>query len=266
MKFSLKPKYLDEDAMTPELTIENWSGKESTSEPVARNLTPLKRYAQQPEIKRIINQIVAAQEEQPFRSIAVLSESSQKEKTLFLSALALGYAQFLRRRVLIMDTVHQTVEDSLYFRSATGHTPNTSLNARIKSGPRVDLLTTRSICSEIEGMCQRETSERKSVNFDVSDFLIGDFLSRQRHFYDLILLDLCPLSETSSATMDPAVLASQTDRVIVHLSAEPLRADQVRMIESVLSDKRVTPLGAVTNFAGIASAKNRSVNQQRAAR
>src|SRR5690242_2502539 len=71
-------------------------------------------YVRYTEFKRLLNQIINAQKRDGFKTLAVLSEHPQEGKTFFVSTLALGFATLLGKRVLIVDTISQTRNRSLY--------------------------------------------------------------------------------------------------------------------------------------------------------
>jgi hypothetical protein len=71
-------------------------------------------YIRLPHYKRLLEKVVTQQEEAGVKSITVMSMYPQEGRTFFISVLALGYALFLRKRVLIMDTVHQTRAESYF--------------------------------------------------------------------------------------------------------------------------------------------------------
>lgn len=209
-------------------------------------------YISQPGFKRTLGRIAATQAESGFRSLAILSERSGEGKTLFVSALALGYVLYLRKRVLIMDTVHQTADESFYFQSLL------QFDDRPESTPRrgplsaeaargcLDLLTTRAINLQIHGTIGgRETARR--TRHDASDFMIGEFLKRQYANYDLVLIDTCAMRDVGRDNLDPIVLATQTDRVIVLMSRRSMDAGTAQRLRELGQDIRIRLLGAMIN-------------------
>ncbi len=210
----------------------------------------LDAYIRQPNFKRMLSRVSAAQDEMNFRSIAVLSEYAGEGKTLFISALALGYALYLRRRVLIMDTVHQTADESFYFQSLMRFEEESTAGRRrgnsYQDAPQggLDLLTTRTIDLQIHGSIGERRGARR---YEVSDFFIGDFLRKQCERYDIVLVDTCALSRVNASHMDPVVLATQTDRVILLLSPKSLESRVIAGLRKTLADKRINVLGAMVN-------------------
>src|SRR5262249_44057334 len=74
----------------------------------------LSDYIRDPRFKRLFDQVASAQARGCLKSLAVLSGYPGEGKTFLVSVLALGYATFLRRRVLILDTISQTRNESFY--------------------------------------------------------------------------------------------------------------------------------------------------------
>src|SRR5689334_14789819 len=94
-------------------------------------------YIRRSECKRLINRIMVAQNEQDLKSIVVLSQFPSEGKTLCISALAIGFLTLLHKRILIMDTVSQSRDDSFYCHGVVeSETEN-------QSGGCIDIITTR---------------------------------------------------------------------------------------------------------------------------
>lgn len=198
---------------------------------------PLLEYIKMPRFKRLLSEIVSAQHERDFRSLAVLSRSAGEGKTFFASVLALGYATFLRRRVLILDTIAQGNGGELYLGEVLSEV--SSKNAQI------DIVTSRAIEED-----EDTASSRARLGLPGVDFGIGDFLERVSREYELIVVDTCAIVETSSSKLDPIVVARQTDTAVLVTSKPSLETRSLEALGRELRARRVDLLGTIHNGGG----------------
>lgn len=207
-------------------------------------------YIRHPEYKRILHFVVTAQSRESFVSMAVLSKYPGEGKTFLVSVLALGYATFLQRKVLIIDSVSQNRNESFYMGRIMGN----EFNESSRSAPAcIDLMTTR-------GMKQHGVRSRKQLtgpehlarndeeeSFNTTDFQIGGFIESLKDSYDLILLDTCALSEADKCNMDPVILAKESHTSILVTSPRSVERANVREIKAELDRCDVRALGTVYN-------------------
>ncbi|MCB0321827.1 MAG: hypothetical protein KDD60_12955, partial [Bdellovibrionales bacterium] len=106
------------------------------------SLHSLKSYISQPDFKLILNNLVRVQSQAKFRSLAVVGEGDPSERGFFVCALALGYTCYLQSRVLIVETIEQPSQRSLFLECILGeHSPEGTFRKGIEPG-HIDLLTT----------------------------------------------------------------------------------------------------------------------------
>lgn len=192
-------------------------------------------YVRGVEYKRILSDIGALQHRRNFRSVAVLSRASGEGKTFVSSVLALGYALFLRRRVLILDTIAQASRSALYL--APVLTQAFGADEGMPGGV-VDVMTTREL----------ETGETRGANhIGGADFAIGEFIERVRDDYDLIVVDTCALEAATINTLDPLVVGRQTDVAILVTSPQTVHRDVLSRIGGELRRREVDLVGTIYN-------------------
>lgn len=192
----------------------------------------LKGYIRQTEFKRMLNRIVTAQSDLGFRSVSVLSPCQGDGKTFFVSALALAYTCYLQSRVLIIETIRQTKNRSLYIDCILGeHGLNSTDGAGNEPG-YIDLVTTE--CFE-------------KGDFDHADFHIGSYIQRVGERYDLVLVDTCALESAGEELIDPVVVAKHTDTSIVLSSDNPRKRKHLDASLVKLEKDEVSLLGIVRN-------------------
>lgn len=223
-------------------------------------------YIAAPGFKRLFDAIVLAQERTGFRSLAVLSQLPGEGRTFFVSTLALACARFLRRRVLIMDTISQTRRESVYLTTLLGE----SAAGPEGAGPGVgliDLMTTRTLYRELE-RCRAEEAGDTGVTVSAdnrtgihelgirgagidpgepADFHIGALVRSLRQQYDLMLLDTCALGEANRLTIDPVVLARQVDAAVLVTTDRSLDRDMLRRVQRELQQRDIALIGTVFN-------------------
>jgi Mrp family chromosome partitioning ATPase len=207
-------------------------------------------YIRHPSFKRLLNAISTAQERDRLKSLAVLSYFPGEGKTFFVSVLALGYASFLRKRVLIMDTVSQTRNESFYMGTVLGAPEDDPMT----TGPSgtIDLVTTRNLhgtvptAAELHALGPDERVDDR-IGYDTADFQIGPFLTGLSPSYDLILLDTCALTEVTKDHLDPIILAQQTDGSLLVTSDASMDRAVVQRVASDLSRAGVKIAGTVFN-------------------
>lgn len=203
----------------------------------APNGAALIEYIRAPQFKRLLSEVVARQDESDFRSIAVLSRYQGEGKTFLTGVLALGYAIFLRRRVLILDTIAQEGGGGLFLsrllRETVSHPEHESL---------IEIVSSRSIESPNEDSILPPTPGLPAI-----DFGIADFLHRVGIDYDLVIVDTCALESSSAQTLDPVVVARQTDTAIVVTSSRSTEAGALEPLRQILKKSRVDILGTIHN-------------------
>lgn len=196
----------------------------------------LNDYIRGTEFKRLINQIIMAQVNNSFRSVAILSEYSREGKTFFAAALALAYAKYLVGRVLIVDTVRQPSNHTLYHRAIRGqYAPDLSHPQTDISPGLIDLLTTG----------ETETAARGT-----SDFILCSYIDTIKHRYDLVIVDTCAMAEANKDNVDPIIAARHIDTSILITSSRSVERTVVGSIKNRFEQYNINVLGAVFNRGG----------------
>jgi hypothetical protein len=217
-------------------------------------------YIRYPASKRLINTIHRAHLEKGVKSIAVLGEQANAGKTLFVSAIALGFMTLLNKRVLIMDTVSQTRDESFYFHGVL-QKHNTDGSYKKSDHPCVDLITSRQLQSDVAAEPPPPPATQKGKKaevpmlseggFDTVDFEVHPFVESMKPHYDLILLDTCPLTLTGKNTIDPLIIAQYTDSAIVVVGKDSLQREHLQDLSRNLARHRIEPLGIVVDSGTI---------------
>ncbi len=227
--------------------------EDSNLEKKAKNF--LIDYIRYPQCKRLINRIFTAQKTNNFKSVAVISQFPEEGKTVFTAVLALGFHMFLDKRVLIMDTVSQTRDESFYYRGLLGHSL-LELDQKKKQSC-IDLITTRNVGSKIR--FQHLQTPDKSTEVEIpdfnqdqdsdvtSDFKLCGFIESMKSNYDLILLDTCALSTANKYNFDPLILAQHADTSILVTTPRSLDRGLLKELTQELRRYNVSSLGMVVN-------------------
>lgn len=219
--------------------------KEITNEPShnrekARHA--LFNYIRQSECKRLINRIMVAQNEQKFKSLVVLSQFPSEGKTLCISALAIGFLTLLDKRILILDTVSQSRDDSFYCHGVV------ESNAKNRNSGFIDIITTKTsdslpVPTGRYGVLDPELDSP----YDCADFSIKPFVDSVKQQYDLILLDTCALSEVNDDSFDPLILAQHSDAALLVTSSSSIQKDTFGYFAHEVKKHRINSLGVVFN-------------------
>ncbi len=200
----------------------------------------------QPEFKRMLFRIISAQEQTRFRSLAVVSDGSNEEKSLFTIALGMSYATFLRRRVLLLSFTHTTEHLRIPFgtRIFSGIAEEeTSVSGQ---GPHLCILSDMTSILTRENRNHKEREVCNASAHSVStEFLLKPFLKTRQDYFDLILIDTQDLSSCVTTVADPVVLASQSDRTIFLLKQGKMEAESQRRLREAFNSAHIHQLGAI---------------------
>ena len=195
----------------------------------------LEYHIRTPEFKRLLNMIVTTQKQHRFKSLAVLSLFPQEGRSFFVSALALGYAKLLNARVLVLDTVSQTNNRSLYLdRILDKYEPGTPESGFWQEPGHIDLMTSRGPAGG---------------GSESTDFQIGPYVEYLRDHYDLIILDTCAITDSDIENMDPIVVARQVDTTILLTSEKSMTKESMVVVKQELDQYGIPLLGNVYHRA-----------------
>jgi Mrp family chromosome partitioning ATPase len=207
----------------------------------------LSYYLRLPQTKRLVHRLTVAQEDMGFTSVSVVSLFPREGRTFFVSLVALAYATVLKRRVLILDTISQSKEDSFHLSAVMKeHTSHPDIQDAMHSVPLqdssgVDLVATRALRGELG------SKNRNISPLQTAEFLMQPFLKALAPSYDLILLDTCAIRAVTGDHFDPLVLSRQVDQVITLVSAQSASEEALIELHNQLSKAEVPLLGYVRN-------------------
>lgn len=180
-------------------------------------------YIKFPQFKRLLNQIAAHQAATGIKSLAVMSYEQGEGRSFFSAALALAYARFLDSQVLLIDSNRDEEKRSTHLAIVKGDYSAQVPNKELHHEPSfIDLVSV----SDIE----RDYHEN-------SDFYFGPYINSVKSRYDLILIDTCAVSSVSKDAVDPMVMSSQVDGVIILNS--PLSLDK-KLLEKFTKELRTS--------------------------
>lgn len=201
-------------------------------EPPAESV--LERYIRETSFKRIFNQVISAQARLGFKSIGVLSQYEGEGKSFFVSALALAYTRFLRSRVLIVETVHQTRDHALSLSHLIAPYTSSGVLAGSNQGC-IDLVSTESL---------------RTGEFDTSDFQLGGYIRQVGSDYDVVIIDTCSLDTDEPTTVDPLIVGRAADQNILITSSRSHTTEHLRAALRLLEKYGLRLLGSIYNGGG----------------
>jgi len=220
-------------------------------------------YLRLPEIKRLVHRIASTQNEDPYKSLVILSEYPGEGRSFLVSLLALAYASILKSRVLILDTVSQTRESSFHSSSVIRDSSlaqeppgNREDDSQLRGITGVDLIATRAMQpSGIVSSDPQMKTDGASKAFQTSDvallqtaeFLMKPFIAALSPSYDLILLDTCAMASVSGDHFDPLVLARQIERAVLLLSPSSRNRGTAETIKKRLDQEGISLMGVIHN-------------------
>lgn len=225
----------------------------------------LYEYIRSPLVKRLLNQIIATQEAHGFKSVTILSDQPKEGKSFFTAALALGLSSFLRRRVLIIDTVSKERAESLFAcvlapALARGYTSEGSngSSSRDWAGGTIDLVTTSAEKHKVYVHHDQSPPQsaqaalppvpyKPSQLYETAEFHLGNLVTALSPSYDLILVDTCALSQVTNASFDPLIMAKQSDCSILITTNQTLGREAITKIRTHLQQAQIRLIGTVYN-------------------
>ena len=191
----------------------------------------LTEYIRQTAFKRILHQFMKQVSAAESKSVSVLSAYPGEGKTFFVSVLALGLAQFLGQKVLIVDSVAQTKGKSLYFQGLLGEVlPDMPRDGNERGV--IELLSTDSGTSDTN---------------DTADFQLAKYFTGITGEYDLMLVDTCSIFAAESSNLDPLILAGNTDASLLVTSPRSLIPETAQSLADELGQFDVNLIGSVFN-------------------
>jgi hypothetical protein len=198
------------------------------------------------EFKRILLHVSALLDTEKVKTVAILSAYPQEGRTFFISAMAMGYAILLKKRVLIVNTALKIQKDSLNIR--------TVYDEQLQYAPVYGDWTNHAN-RMIDLMSPQMNDEGDVTDADTVDFQIGAYISTFKHNYDLILIDTCALTSTAGKVIDPVVIAGQADASILLTSEQSMNRESLTEVKALLSQWRVRVLGSIHKVRPKISAK-----------
>lgn len=200
--------------------------------------SPFLDYIRYSEFKRLLGELAVMVDRDRFKTIAVLSEHPGEGKTFLVSAMALGYASLLDRKVLIVDTVIRNDEShSLYLKKI--------YEEHLEYAPFLGGAKTH-VARMIE-LISPEMRENKEDSGDAADFRIGTYVNSIKDNYDLILVDTCALGAKNKRNIDPVIVARQSDASILVTSDRSLNRESVQRVKQIMAQWHVRVVGVIHN-------------------
>jgi Mrp family chromosome partitioning ATPase len=197
--------------------------------------SPFFTYIRGSEFKRLLSQVSSLVDANQVKTLAILSAYPQEGRTFFVSALALGYAILLKKRVLVVNTALTLRSGSLNIQRIYGeelqHAPG------VRNDP-----TARAI-----DLMSPKMNSNDSSHADTVDFQIGNYISTYKNNYDLVLIDNCALTLRNEKIIDPIVIASQADASLLITSEKSLKRGPLMEVKELLTRWRVRVVGAIHN-------------------
>jgi Mrp family chromosome partitioning ATPase len=181
-------------------------------------------YLRQGEIKRLIHRFSDEIAKRAVRSVAVTSLQPGEGRTFLVAVLAVGFAMFLKKRVLVVETCNQPEGGELRLDSVIGEA---------STGCSVDLITPKAL---------------GSGKTEAADFELKKVLDRHRDSYDLVIFDTAPVSSTQSNTMDAVIVARTAGNVIMLLSERSLAEGDFLRFRNEMREWGILIMGSVYNF------------------
>jgi hypothetical protein len=198
------------------------------------------------EFKRMLFRIISEQEKRGFQSLAVVSDGSDEERSLFTMALGMSYATFLRRRVLLLSFSDTTEHLRIPFGTRTFPVVRHEAMRVSESGPHLCILSDMTSILTRENPNQKEREMCNATADSVStEFLLKPFLKTRADYFDLILIDTQDLSSCVPTAADPVVIASQTDRTLFLLKQGKMEAESQRRLREAFESTHIHQLGAI---------------------
>ena len=221
----------------------------------------LRGYIQRPECKRLVRELVTHQDESGARTMALVSQLPGEGRSFMTAAIALSYAQFLLKRVLVIDTVQATLRTSSVLKNlladdcCDGPRPNPP-----KRGVGVVELVSPDLLNDLVSGRMRAGSMEPyllgtSLAFDRTevqphqgiDFHLGTYLDNIENRYDLILIDTTAFSEAAHNQIDPALAAAVSHMVVLVTSARSVNQETVATLQKTLVQNRISVFGTLYN-------------------
>jgi Mrp family chromosome partitioning ATPase len=217
-----------------------------------RRLQEFIRYS---ELKQLVYNIVALQEEKRFHSIAVISFFPGEGKTLFCAALAMAYAETCRSKVLIVDTATFQNKRSLALKdcfngsaslvdvtpledlrkNSKAFTPPSNSQIQSEKGPVLD----------VEVVTVRPIKMSMTLEHDFT--LIKKVSEEHSPHYGLVLFDTSAVHAKNRNNVDPLLVARLSGASVLVASRRLLDAPNLNASLKVLKDPLLHLLGVISN-------------------
>jgi Mrp family chromosome partitioning ATPase len=192
-------------------------------------LSDFEQALQSSEFKRLLNNIIAAQFEHQFRSLAIISSFAGEGRSLAVGALALGYARYMKQSVLIVDAGKTTRLTPYY--AFDGRTFE-----RAGDGTGAD-----------RGRGLVHVSSPATLAACESEYDLNTYIHEMKQHYNLVVVDTAALFEESGRLHDPILIASYIDASILLQSKRSLERLTMRKLKELFQRHDVHLLGSFFN-------------------
>ncbi len=191
----------------------------------------LRRFIHYAEFKRIFNTVEFALKKENFQSLAILSIKPEEGKTFMAAALALGFAELIGKKVLLVDASNPASEMNLDDVFDKHDEPNPNLEVILRQFvPGVDSLKLGSF---------------RPLAHKAQEYRIQDIIAEYKNKYDIILFDSAALTLSNRGNFDPWVIAARTDASILINSGKT--GDDMAAFQGVDALSRIKFLGVIEN-------------------
>lgn len=200
-----------------------------------------------PECRYLLHQVCSTQDEKGIKSILILSQFPKEGRTFLTSVLAVAASELLKRRVLIVDTLSDSLAASPFYHALDTHQSGDQEPRTVRSDG-VNIALARRVSHNGCSTSRRdERNEGGEIVPTIPDFEVGDYLRSAREYYDLILIDGCALRAIERDTLHPSILAFHSDSTIIVASARGIERNALASLKELLSRHHIHPLGLVFN-------------------
>lgn len=187
-------------------------------------LTPFFQYMRLGEVKRLVYRFIDELNRKNAKSLAVLSLNPGEGKTFLVAVLAVGAAVFLKKKILVIDTTHQTHPEQFYLKRIFEETA---------ASKYVDL-----IFPQFDGPSE----------IGVSDFQLQELIDSHQDKYDLVIFDTVAVSQSRPDSMDPIIVAKTAGSAVVVLSNKSISSGDFKTMNDQMKDWSISILGTIFNF------------------
>jgi Mrp family chromosome partitioning ATPase len=197
-----------------------------------RTLQNIVRFA---ETKQILDQILHAQRERKFRSLAILSELPREGRSIFTAVLATGFGQLVRQKVLAVDCNTARSPHSL--------TLERLLESDELAGEKADQVR-KTLSVNVSLVQLKDWAEGMDA---IAEYEVKNLMDGPGRSFDLALFDTCALAAKNRNNLDPIAIARRCDASILLVSRRSETRSMHSQLRERLRKEKLEVLGIVHN-------------------